>query len=600
MNNRTEGGLIGINKKLTIITMTVLLISSVLAPLMVYESEGSGGFSYYGLDYQFDGKGGVFVEGITSGQETGKELSIPYSVQNGTDIYRVSEIGSEAFEGADIEKVSIYADNMEISDHAFSDCSSLKDIAFKFISRQTSECRMIIEEYAFEGCSSLTKIDLPVSTVFIGKSAFANCTSMETAKIQGNVEEIGDNAFNGCTSLNSITICKSDKYCSIDGVLFDKDAKTLIQYPIGSQNKTYVIPSGIEKIGDNAFAYPKSSTSNATRMFIIIPNTVTEIGASAFKNCPIGEITVPSSVSVIGNSAFAGCGLCHTDGTAITDNNDLIGHSFSRDIKGNCIEQENTSNVFFNENGGDTHINSKYIPDETTFMFLPELVWVGHHFKHWVDNLGNTYDGGKTATITQEMMSEAMAKDGYLIFTAEWDSDCTVSLDANGGTVNPDTMVCVIDTLYGELPTPTKDGFTFVGWYLGDELITSNSICKGDCTLSAHWEVVICTITFDVNYEGGEPITKQITYGSQIGKLPDEPTRDGYKFVGWFDAKEGGKQIDEQYVCTDNIIVYAHWEQASSSDNGSTFGLIILIIAMIGIIVGISMYHYREPKPPKY
>jgi hypothetical protein len=68
------------------------------------------------------------------------------------------------------------------------------------------------------------------------------------------VTSIGDRAFVGCTSLTSITVDPNNRnYCSIDGNLYTKDQKTLIQYAIGKTDTTFVIPDSVTSIGNYTF-----------------------------------------------------------------------------------------------------------------------------------------------------------------------------------------------------------------------------------------------------------------------------------------------------------------------------------------------------------
>lgn len=66
----------------------------------------------------------------------------------------------------------------------------------------------------------------------------------------------------------------------------------------------------------------------------------------------------------------------------------------------------------------------------------------------------------------------------------------TVTFNADGGTVTPATKLVFYGSTYGTLPTPTKTGKTFYGWFLNDLLITSASIVDltGDVTLKAAWD----------------------------------------------------------------------------------------------------------------
>ena len=110
----------------------------------------------------------------------------------------------------------------------------------------------------------------------------------------------------------------------------------------------------------------------------------------------------------------------------------------------------------------------------------------------------------------------------------------TVTFDADGGTA-----VVEIQKTNGEminLPTTTKAGFEFLGWYDGQNPVTSPYVVNKNVTLKAKWnqlpaQPVSCTVSFDV--DGGDPISSfQQTVGQVIG-LP-LPTKTGYVFDSWY------------------------------------------------------------------
>jgi hypothetical protein len=160
-----------------------------------------------------------------------------------------------------------------------------------------------IGEYAFDGCTNLTSITMPNNVASIGEYAFVGCTNLSSITIPNNVISIGNGAFNGCTKLNNITIpvsvtsigilgtftgCTSltainveagnGNYSSQDGVLFNKAKTILIRYPSGKTGNTFIIPNNVTSIESSAFR--QTSLTNIT-----IPDSVTSIGASAFYFC---------------------------------------------------------------------------------------------------------------------------------------------------------------------------------------------------------------------------------------------------------------------------------------------------------------------------
>ena len=250
----------------------------------------------------------------------------------------VTSIGNNAFSGCgSLSDIVIPSSVTSIGDGAFSDCFSLSYIAIP--SSVTS-----ISDSAFESCSSLSDIIIPSSVTSIGDSAFYHCDSLSDIVIPSSVTSIGDSAFSGCFSLKYISIpksviclnanpfadwngkleCLSPNFIYEDDVLFDKDKSRIISFR-NKNIESYVIPSSVTSIGNNAFSgcgslsdivIPSSVTSIGYSAFyhcdflskIVIPSSVTSISDSAFLLCrSLSKIVIPSSVTSIGNNAFSGC-----------------------------------------------------------------------------------------------------------------------------------------------------------------------------------------------------------------------------------------------------------------------------------------------------
>lgn len=145
----------------------------------------------------------------------------------------------------------------------------------------------------------------------------------------------------------------------------------------------------------------------------------------------------------------------------------------------------------------------------------------------------------------------------------------TVTLDSRGGSLGTESVTVKHSDQYGKLPTPTKTGYSFSGWYtaasggsrVNQDTVVTNSEAH---TLYAHWSTNGYTVFFDAN--GGVVGTTSISvsYGSAYGKLPT-PTRTGYAFAGWYTAKSGGKRItsDTTVNISEDQTLYARWTQKS-------------------------------------
>jgi len=162
-----------------------------------------------------------------------------------------------------------------IGSSAFSYCSALETVTFG----ENSQLSNLGFE-AFRGCKSLTSITIPNSVTSIGNSAFRGCTSVTNVIVGDCVASIGNSAFAYCTNLISIEVDPNNSsYMSIDGNLYSKDGKTLIQYAIGKSETDFIISEDVESIAISAFGGCTSLTS------IKIPNSVTSIGDGALHQC---------------------------------------------------------------------------------------------------------------------------------------------------------------------------------------------------------------------------------------------------------------------------------------------------------------------------
>ncbi len=184
----------------------------------------------------------------------------------------------------------------------------------------------MIGRNAFRNKAEMVSITLPETITGLGDRAFYGCAGLTEIILPDRIVFIGDQAFSGCTSLTDIHVDKNNReFTGINGVLFDKAATTLIQYPIGRQQETYSVPDGVIMIGNCAFRGASKLTTiewpdslavigdsafrNVTSLtHIVLPEGVTFVRDSAFRGCTaLTEITIPESVTGIGWAAFQGC-----------------------------------------------------------------------------------------------------------------------------------------------------------------------------------------------------------------------------------------------------------------------------------------------------
>jgi len=160
----------------------------------------------------------------------------------------------------------------------------------------------VIGEYAFSE-SGVSNLTIPSGVTTIEGGAFF-MSDLSSISIPASVTSIDIDRvpFNHCTRLTSITVdAQNRNYTSVDGVLFSKDKKTLIQYPAGKNSSSYTIPVGVITIWGQAFCYSGRLTS------VTIPSSVTTIGYWSFARSGLTSVTIPSSVTTIEDYAFGEC-----------------------------------------------------------------------------------------------------------------------------------------------------------------------------------------------------------------------------------------------------------------------------------------------------
>ena len=206
-----------------------------------------------------------------------------------------------------------------------------------------------IGERAFSGCYMLTELHIPNGVKTIGSDIIAICNNIKTINIPASVEDIygglysesfGMNAFAWSYGLEEITVDEENPfYHAIDGVLFNKEGTTLLQYPCGRPGAEYVIPEGVIKLAWGAFL--KAGYLETVRF----PSSLKVINEASFHQCTsLTSIDIPDTVQAIRAGAFQGCSNLKqvTIGTGVEL---LEGHAFSKCLaldnvyfKGNCPE----------------------------------------------------------------------------------------------------------------------------------------------------------------------------------------------------------------------------------------------------------------------
>jgi uncharacterized repeat protein (TIGR02543 family) len=136
-----------------------------------------------------------------------------------------------------------------------------------------------------------------------------------------------------------------------------------------------------------------------------------------------------------------------------------------------------------------------------------------------------------------------------------------VTFDPNGGSISPASLMRDNGASIGTLPTPTRTGYTFNGWFTattGGTQINAATTVTANVTYYARWTIKTYTVTF--NAQGGfvSPSTASRTHGAAVG-TPPTPTRSGYVFIGWYTTASGSTKVAATTQVTANVTYHAQW-----------------------------------------
>ena len=182
--------------------------------------------------------------------------------------------------------------------------------------------------------------------------------------------------------------------------------------------------------------------------------------------------------------------------------------------------------ITLDTNGGSAVSPIKYTVEDS--FTLPYPLRPGYEFVGW------TLDGSGMLPFTPLIIYPGTT--GDLHYKAEWRlAEYTITMDLDGGSGQEKVVYTITDEEF-ELPTPTRNGYEFVGW-TGERITTPQTSVKipkgstGNKAYTANWKVIRYTITLVTN---GGAVIASIRYTVEDSvTLPIPPDRPGYEFSGW-------------------------------------------------------------------
>ena len=213
--------------------------------------------------------------------------------------------------------------------------------------------------------------------------------------------------------------------------------------------------------------------------------------------------------------------------------------------------------TFHANNGTEDTATQKIFGGKGTLKANP-FTCEGKIFAGWATSADGAvvYADGAAITTETDLELYAVWSDAYTVTLRNGDTDTTVLVPQNSA-------------IGSRIPAdPTKKGYTFEGWFNGEEKLTAETVISGDVIYTAQWSPITYTIAFSGG-EGGQGAMDSIpaTYDQEVTLPKNTFTRPGYYFNGW-SASSGassGSYADEKPVKNlttkqgETVTLYAAW-----------------------------------------
>ncbi|HBK4557128.1 TPA: InlB B-repeat-containing protein [Listeria monocytogenes] len=294
-------------------------------------------------------------------------------------------------------------------------------------------------------------------------------------------------------------------------------ANQVIKKPARNFSKTLSVPNNITSI-DGTLVTPKTISNNGT---YDAPN----VNWSSPSYLPEVRYTFKQDV-VVGSTTSSYTGII------IQPLNEPVDYNVTFNIDGN------TSEV-------------KTVNEEDLIPEPANPTKQGYTFDGWYD--------AETGGTKWDFTTGQMPANDLMLYAHFSVNSYQVNFDIDGAVMNE---AVVYDTLLNEPTAPTKQGYTFDGWYDAETGgnkwdFKTMKMPANDVTLYAHFTVSSYQVNFDID---GAVTNEAIVYDTLLNE-PATPTKQGYTFDGWYDAETGGNKWDfkTMKMPANDVTLYAHF-----------------------------------------
>ena len=193
---------------------------------------------------------------------------------------------------------------------------------------------------------------------------------------------------------------------------------------------------------------------------------------------------------------------------------------------------------------------------------LPVPVKSGYRFTHWELKVVSGEGENQTVEYTEIKADTVFHGPAHTVeLVAKYIEQVTIAVNPDGGEYSGETAI-VIDK-GGKLPdgalgTPVKGGYTFLGWFNGDNRVAADDVYQTSVELKAHYEKQAQKSTINFMSDGALVESKELIVGDKIGQLPTAPAKAGYRFGGWFDLDDNEITVDSTFSAS-VVELHAKW-----------------------------------------
>ncbi|WP_394899721.1 BspA family leucine-rich repeat surface protein, partial [Clostridium tertium] len=435
--------------------------------------------------------------------------------------------GAESLEQLDLS--SWDTSNVTNMDGMFYGCKSLikLDVSGWNTSKTNNMFRM------FYGCESLTQLDVSnwnTSNVTTMETMFYGCKSLTQLDLSrwdtSNVTTM-ESMFYDCESLTQLDISNwNTSNVTNMGYMF-RGAKSLINLDVSGWNTANVTTMEAMFSRNESLTQLDASnwdTSNVINMaYMFYYSNITQLDASNWDTSNVTNMNYMFRYYENSN----GLPLL-----VITTDNKLANYYYKGDWRLPAAPRFDANGGIFSDGSSTSKPLEIFTIENISEATIQQKLNDALALVETPTKVGNSFNGWENLNTSTNIIDKLNSN-----FLAKWNvNSYKVTYETDGGSAVPEADV-TFDELINEPTAPTKEGYTFDGWYKEADYqniwdFATEKMPASNVTLYAKWTINSYNVTFDS--QGGSSVPGGTVNFDELVAKPQDPTREGYKFEGWY------------------------------------------------------------------